>query len=218
MLLFPPESYDTFLASSFSNHVFATISSLATANSSTISPSTFLTPYPFPPWTSSYPSASSPTCPFKSPHTITTSCSPNPSTTPPSSTYNPSFSSINLPICEPYTDTTHNITLPTVTFTTITLSLTLSTPITLSTHFLATIIPTPPPPSSHPLHQNLNSPIHSQQFPSLPFLLVSCTHPKSKHLLSIISTTSPSLPLIVPTFTVPILNLSPSPPIVPPRL
>src|SRR6476469_10982892 len=84
--LIPPESYDTFLASSFSNHVFATISSLATANSSTISPSTFLTPYPFPPWTSSYPSASSPTCPFKSPHTITTSCSPNPSTTPPSST------------------------------------------------------------------------------------------------------------------------------------
>src|SRR6476619_6013363 len=44
----PPESYDTFLAFSFSNHVFATISSLATANSSTISPSTFLTPYPFP--------------------------------------------------------------------------------------------------------------------------------------------------------------------------
>src|SRR6478609_9169226 len=82
----PPESYDTFLASSFSNHIFATISSLATANSSTISPSTFLTPYPFPPWTSSYPPPSSPTCPFKSPHTITTSCSPNPSTTPPSST------------------------------------------------------------------------------------------------------------------------------------
>src|SRR5206468_78460 len=96
-VLFPPESYVTFLDSLFVNQVFKTTNFIAPANSNNISPSAFLTPKPFPPCTPSYPSTFSPTCPFISPPIITNSSCPISSTILLSDNKNSSFSSIDRP-------------------------------------------------------------------------------------------------------------------------
>src|SRR5260221_7451397 len=142
-VLHPPESYVTFFESSFLNHVLATTSSIAQANSNNISPSAFRIPNPFPPCTSSNPSDLAPTCPFMSPHTTNLSMASIPIKTPPNEVKNSSFSSVVLPTCGAYTDTRFNTDFPTVTLSTMTLSLTLFTSITLSIHLSATKTPTP---------------------------------------------------------------------------
>src|SRR5271163_3005644 len=67
MVVIPPDSKVINSLSRFLNHVLQSTISVASPNSSIMSPSLFLTPYPNPPCTPSYPSAVFPTCPFKSP-------------------------------------------------------------------------------------------------------------------------------------------------------
>src|SRR5208282_220895 len=125
----------------------------------------------------------------------------------PSTPLNFSFSSVDLPTCGAYTDTIFKTLLPTVTLSTIILSVIRFTSITLSIHFSATKIPTPASPSSHPAHKNLYiAPSLPSDFALPPFHLVSCKQQKSSLLLAAMSATSPLLPLILPTFTVPILK------------
>src|SRR5664279_5272251 len=98
-----------------------------------------------------------------------------------------------------------NNDLPSLTLRTISLSFIGSNSITSSLHFSATNLPTPEIPSSQPIQKNLQLPI-VLAFP--PFHLVSCKQQKSRRLVSIIFTISPLLPRIVPTFTLPTLNLT----------
>src|SRR5271157_4287078 len=97
--------------------------------------------------------------------------------------------------------------LPTVTLSTIILSLIPFTSITFSIHFSATKIPTPASPSSHPAHKNLYiAPSLPSDLALPPFHLVYCKQQKSNILLAAMSATTPLLPFVLPKFKAPILK------------
>ena len=114
-----------------------------------------------------------------------------------------SFSTIDLPVWRAKTDIKLSTHLPTITLTTINLSLTRFTSSTFSIHLSATNTPTPRIPFLQPVQNNLYAP--NFLAPS-PLHLVSWRQQKSRRPSTAIFTTSPSFPLNEPTFTDPILR------------
>ena len=87
----------------FLNNVLPMTRSWATAKSRSLTPSSFRSPYPKPPWTSSNPSAALPTWLFQSPSGMRTSLRDILATTAFSWSYKRSFSASGLPCWRAYT-------------------------------------------------------------------------------------------------------------------